>query len=184
MSRVMSRVFFVRHAETDMAGRFCGHSDPELNARGREQARGLLCTEQFDCVYTSDLRRAVSTAEAIGCPVVLRPALREIYFGQWEGLSWEEIERADPDYAREWIARYPGLPAPGGESFAEFEARVLNEVNRLLDQRGPIAVVTHGGVLRVVLQHLQGCSESEAWQRTQSYCCVVTYELALQGEGR
>ncbi len=50
--------------------------------------------------------------------------------------------------------RYPHLPAPSGESFQAFEARVLEEVHRLLDGNpGPIAVVTHGGVLRVVLQH-------------------------------
>jgi broad specificity phosphatase PhoE len=170
----MSRVYFIRHAETEMAGSFCGHLDPELNARGRDQAMALRNLEGLERVYSSDLRRALSTAEAIGRPVVVRPALREIYFGQWEGLSWEEIECADADYAREWLARFPELTAPGGESFREFEARVLEEVNWLLGQTGPIAVVTHGGVLRVVLRHFHGCSDAEAWQRTQSYCCVIT----------
>jgi broad specificity phosphatase PhoE len=172
----MSKVYFIRHAETAMAGRFCGHSDPALNAQGQQQAATLRHLQGLECVYSSDLRRAVSTAEALGLPVTLRPALREIYFGQWEGLSWEEIERADPAYAHEWIARYPDLPAPGGESFAEFEARVVKEIDWLLGQRGPIAVVTHRGVLRVVLQHWHGCSDKEAWQRTQSYCCVVTFQ--------
>ena len=181
----MSRVFFIRHAETEMAGRFCGHSDPELNAHGREQAQGLRSLfgrEPLACVYSSDLRRAKSTADAMGVPVVVRPALREIDFGRWEGLRWEEIERADPEYAREWVDRYPSLTAPGGETFAAFEMRVLGELDWLLDQRRPIAVVTHGGVLRVVLRRLYGCSDDEAWQRTQPYCCVLTYELALQGE--
>ena len=83
----------------------------------------------------------------------------------------------DPEYARKWMARYPHLPAPSGENFQTFEARVLEEVNHLLDNnRGPIAVVTHAGVLRVVLRHLCGCSEEEAWQQTQAYCCVVRYE--------
>ena len=172
----MSRVYFIRHGETAMAGRFCGQSDPELNDRGREQAIGLRSLQGLECVYSSDLRRALSTAEAMGSPVVVRPALREIHFGQWEGLSWEEIERADADYAGEWIARYPALPAPGGESFSEFEARVVEEIDWLLGQRGPIAVVTHAGVLRVVLQHWHGCSDAEAWQRTQSYGCVVTFQ--------
>jgi adenosylcobinamide-GDP ribazoletransferase len=96
----MSRVLFIRHAETDMAGRFCGHSDPDVNAKGRAQLTELahlLSAEAIDAVYSSDLRRARSTAQAIAAarniPLSLRPALREIDFGQWEGLSWEQIEQ-------------------------------------------------------------------------------------------
>jgi alpha-ribazole phosphatase/probable phosphoglycerate mutase len=180
----MSRVLFIRHAETEMAGRFCGHSDPELNAQGRMQVTRLaqlISAEPIDTVYSSDLRRASGTAQAIAAvreiPQVLRPALREMGFGQWEGLRWEQIEQMDPAYAREWVERYPHLPAPSGESFQAFEARVLEEVHRLLDgSPAPIAVVTHGGVLRVVLRHLCGCSDEEAWQQTQGYCCIVRYE--------
>jgi alpha-ribazole phosphatase len=180
----VSRALFIRHAETEMAGRFCGHSDPELNDQGRMQLTvlaQLLSSEPIDAVYSSDLRRASSTAQAIAAaraiPQVLRPALREIDFGQWEGLSWQEIVQKDPDHARKWIADYPHLPAPSGESFQAFEARVLREVNHLLcGNDGPIAVVTHGGVLRVVLRHLCGCSDEEAWQQTQAYCCIVRHE--------
>jgi alpha-ribazole phosphatase len=180
----MSRVLFIRHAETEMAGRFCGHSDPDLSARGQAQLAGLaqvLCTETIGALYSSDLRRARSTAQAIAAgrnlPLTLRPALREIHFGNWEGLTWGQIDQIDPEYARRWVDRYPYMPAPAGESFQEFEARVLEEVNHLIDRdRGSIAVVTHAGVLRVVLRHLRGYSEQEAWQQTQSYCCVVRYE--------
>jgi broad specificity phosphatase PhoE len=180
----MSRVLFIRHAQTEMAGRFCGHSDPDLNTQGRMQLTsltGLLSAEPIDIVYSSDLRRASATAQGIAAvrqiPQVVRPALREIDFGQWEGLSWEQIEQMYAEYARTWIARYPHLPAPAGESFQAFEARVLREVNHLLDgNRSPIAVVTHGGVLRVVLRHLCGCSDEEAWQQTRAYCCTVRYE--------
>ena len=66
----MSRVLFIRHAETEMAGRFCGHSDPELNAQGRMQLTSLahqLSAEPIDTVYSSDLRRASATAQAIAC---------------------------------------------------------------------------------------------------------------------
>jgi alpha-ribazole phosphatase len=186
----MSRVLFIRHAETEMQGRFCGHSDPDLNDQGLAQLTSLarlLSVEPIDTVYSSDLRRAKSTAQAIAAardiPQVLRPALREIDFGRWEGLSWEQIERVDPAYASRWIACHPRLPAPAGESFQAFEARILREVNHLLDcNRGPIAVVTHGGVLRVILRHLCGCSDSQAWQQTRPYCCVVRYEA--KGESR
>jgi alpha-ribazole phosphatase len=184
----MSRVLFIRHAETEMTGRYCGHSDPDLNAKGRARLTKLsesLAEEMLDTVYSSDLRRATSTAQAIAAsrniPQVLRPALREINFGDWEGLTWEDIERLDPEYAQNWVKSYPNLHAPSGESFEDFERRVLTEVNHLIDRNpGPIAVVTHGGVLRVVLRHLCGYSEPMAWQETQQYCCVVRYER--QGE--
>lgn len=186
----MPRAFFIRHAETEMAGRFCGHSDPDLSERGRAQLSPLgqlLSAERIEAVYSSDLRRALSTAEAIATcrniPLALRPALREISFGQWEGRSWDEIERLDPEYARQWMAVYPHLPAPGGETFQAFEARVLEEVNHLLAHHpAPMAVVTHAGVLRVILRHLCGRSEAAAWQETQPYCCVVRYEA--KGEHR
>jgi alpha-ribazole phosphatase len=184
----MSRVLFIRHAETEMAGRYCGHSDPDLSAQGRAQLTALaqsLAEEELDTVYSSDLRRAASTAQAIAAgrniPQVLRPALREIHFGDWEGMSWEQIERLDPEYAQKWVDSYPRLPAPSGENFEAFERRVVMEVNHLMDRsRGPIAVVTHGGALRVVLRHWCGYSEARAWQETQQYCCVVRYE----GEGK
>ena len=180
----MRRVFFIRHAETEMAGRYCGHSDPDLNAQGRAQLTRLsrlLAEEMLETVYSSDLRRAASTAKAIAAgrniPQVLRPALREIHFGDWEGMCWEEIERLNPGYAQTWMKSYPNLPTPSGESFEDFERRVLTEVKHLMDRSpGPIAVVTHGGVLRVVLRHLCGYSDSRAWQETQQYCCVVKYE--------
>jgi alpha-ribazole phosphatase len=186
----MSRVLFIRHAETEMAGRYCGHSDPDLNEQGRAQLTRLaqlLAEEILHTVYSSDLRRAATTAQAIAAgrniPRVLRPALREIDFGDWEGMSWEEIERSDPQYAQKWVDSYPHLPAPSGESFQDFERRVLTEVGHLIDRSsGPIAVVTHGGVLRVILRHLCGSSEPKAWQETQSYCCVVLYEA--KGESK
>jgi alpha-ribazole phosphatase len=181
----MSHALFIRHAETAMAGRFCGHSDPGLNERGRNQLILLLeqlSEETIEFIYSSDLQRAISTAEAIATnrklPLVTRPALREIDFGQWEGRSWVEIELSNAEGAQKWMAAYPHLPAPEGETFDTFEARVLEEVNGLLARHaGPFAVVTHAGVLRVVLRRLCGCSEEMAWQRTQSYCCIVRYEM-------
>jgi alpha-ribazole phosphatase len=180
----MSEILFLRHAETDMAGSFCGHSDPDLNARGRIQVAELinrLGVETIGAVYTSDLRRAYATgvavAEAFGVDCHMRGSLREISFGQWEGLTWEEIERRDQDYACRWAAEYPNLPAPDGEDFRAFEVRVSNEVTLLAmaaeNKSGNIAVVTHAGVLRTVLCRLYGCSEDDARKLTGAYCSIV-----------
>lgn len=179
----MSSLLFIRHAETDMAGTFCGHSDPPICSYGYSQMNTLatrLEPEVFDAIYCSDLRRALATAESLaqkfGIPVTILPRLREIYFGEWEGLRWTEIEQRDPAYALRWSESFPNLPAPGGEAFAVFRARVLEQVEDLVrlpdDKR--IAVVTHGGVMRVVLQTFLGHSKEQAWEATKSHCSSFT----------
>lgn len=176
----MSGLLFIRHAETDMAGTFCGHSDPPVNGRGKRQILDLighLAHEAIDEVYCSDLRRAVSTAgpvaQASAAPVTKRQSLREIYFGDWEGLTWTEIEQLDPAYAKRWVQEFPHLPAPGGEAFADFQTRIIEEIRHLffLAEDKRIAVVTHRGVMRVVLRAFHGCTEQEAFDLTNLYCC-------------
>ncbi len=192
----MERVTYfllVRHVETDMTGRFCGHSDPQLNERGRQQLAGLvnqLSEHPIRRVYTSDLRRARETAEAIakhfGAQLYVRPGLREIHFGLWEGLSWSEIELRDPVSAKNWTQGYPNSTAPGGESFQQFESRVRGEIAFLLGEatKATIAVLTHAGVIRVVLTKGCGVPEQEAWNRTKDHGSVValdTNDIDLAG---
>jgi len=187
----MEGLLFIRHAETDLAGTFCGHSDPPLNARGRIQVRELIARfpgDHFDAIYSSDLRRAADTAtslaQAFAVPCTKTSELREIYFGDWEAMTWAEIERRDADYARRWTESFPNLAAPNGEIYAAFESRVLQEIDRLLDLAADqrIAVVTHGGVMRVVLRHLLGHTEEQAWELTKPYCSFFAYAEAAVPE--
>ena len=168
-----------------MAGRFCGHSDPQLNERGHKQLTGLvnrLSKHAIRGVYTSDLRRAQQTAEAIakhfGVRLYVRPSLREIHFGRWDGLSWSEIEVRDPFLAKRWAETYPNSTAPAGESSQQFNSRVRGEMTFLLREttKGPIAVVTHAGFIRVVLTNWCKVSEQAAWDRTKDYASVVALD--------
>ncbi len=171
---------FIRHAETDLAGTFCGRSDPPLNAVGEAQLGSLLqriACFPYAAIYSSDLVRAHATAQSIakisGTPVHLARALREIDFGDWETLSWEQIEQRDPAYAARWVAQFPNLPAPGGEPIPLFKHRVLAEIARLrhLDQN--LAIVTHAGPLRVLLEELGHFAPHHAWERTREYTCTI-----------
>ncbi len=184
----MKHLLLIRHAETDMAGRFCGHSDPELNERGHRQLSGVvsrLSEHAIRRIYTSDLRRARQTAEAIaahfGIEFEVRPDLREIYFGQWEGLSWSEIEARDPALAKSWAEQYPNSMAPGGESLQQFEHRVRAESAFLFAAATecPIAVVAHAGFIRVLLTNFYGTPEEEAWKLTKEYGSVVALDINL-----
>jgi alpha-ribazole phosphatase/probable phosphoglycerate mutase len=180
-------LLLVRHVETDMAGRFCGHSDPELNERGRQQLAGLLnrlSEHSIRRVYSSDLRRARQTAEAIAkhfrAELQVRPGLREIHFGLWEGLSWNEIEVRDPVLAKNWATNHPNSTAPGGESSQQFASRVRREIAFLLAEatKSPIAAVAHAGFIRVVLTNWCGVSEQEAWDRTKEYGSIVAFDTS------
>ena len=182
-------LLFIRHAETDMAGTFCGHSDPPVNHRGHQQISNLLHQLQhvpIDIVHTSDLVRATTTAailaHAHGTKIVTNTDLREIHFGMWEGLTWQRVQAADPTSAQRWIDCFPNLPAPDGESFAVFQQRVLTAVNTLhrqTDHRHG-AIVTHAGVMRVVLEALCGFSQKEAWDLTSTYCSSFNFPYPVK----
>jgi alpha-ribazole phosphatase len=180
----MNNLLFIRHAETDMAGTFCGQSDPTVNAAGHRQIQKLaesLRTEPIAAVFTSDLQRSVMTArtlaESFAIPCITRPALREIDFGKWEGLTWEEIEKLDSTFAQQWLEAFPHLTPPDGESSEIFEGRVMAETSYLLSQSESslIAVVTHAGVMRAVLRTLCGLDEKTTWTLTKPHCCTFRY---------
>ncbi len=181
----MNTLLFIRHAETDLAGCFCGQLNPPVNERGRGEIEELLKAlkdESIDAIYASDLSRSLATADAIGRMLGLSPIavpdLREIDFGEWEGLSWAEIESHDQAFARRWSEAYPNLAAPNGELFETFQSRVLTEIDRLLavSSQRCAAVVTHAGVMRVVLRSRCGLEEEEAWERTKAYCGFFRYQ--------
>lgn len=178
----MSAIVLIRHAETDLAGKFCGQSDPDLNALGQQRLISLaekLAPLGITRIYSSDLRRARQTATAIakqlGVPVELRPGLREIHFGLWEGLTWEELERQYPGEARLWVKDFPAHSAPGGERYRDFATRVESEFKAVIADRDPTtrAVVTHRGVMQYALTHFFGFSEDDARKQTEDYGAIV-----------
>ena len=180
----MNGLLFIRHAETDMASTFCGQSDPPVSTAGHRQVQRLaesLRAESIAAVFTSDLQRSVTTARALAeffaIPYITRPALREIDFGKWDGLTWNQIEKLDSTFSQQWLDSFPSLTPPGGESFEVFEARVMAETSYLLNQckSSLIAVVTHAGVMRAVLRTLCGLDDRTAWTLTKPYCCTFRY---------
>jgi broad specificity phosphatase PhoE len=177
----MSDILLIRHGSTDLAGTFCGHSDPSLNQRGRQQVAALIEEvegDMIEAVYASDLQRARETAAALATaravPLYILPGLREIHFGEWEGLNWSEVEARDGQYAERWMLEYPNLATPGGEAVDEFEARVLAAVQTLLrSEQRPIAIVGHAGVMRVVMRRLGGFTDDQCFAQTKEYCSMV-----------
>ncbi|RDI94734.1 histidine phosphatase family protein [Meiothermus sp. QL-1] len=150
----MGEVWLVRHGETlwNAEGRLTGWSDVPLSPKGEDQARRLgdwLRRERFEGVLASDLRRAVETARlAYAEPELQLEALREIDFGELDGLPWAAL----PEVHRQALLAFEGFQAPGGESVEAFRRRVFGVLEGL--GVGRYLVFTHGGVLRLVLRAL------------------------------
>ena len=161
----MTQLLVARHGETDWnrEGRWQGHGGPGLNETGRRQAEALagrLSGLKIDALYTSDLARAVETAEILaartGCTPVLERGLREVDNGDWRGLTRAQVRERNPAGYRRWLNGEPGWS--GGESYEEMHRRVIETVQRLLDahRRGRILVVSHGGAVRAIVAHATG----------------------------
>lgn len=158
----MSRVLLVRHGLTEFnsARRFAGYSDVEMSPDGYrqvEQLRQRLANEKIDAIYSSDLGRALATAEVIASgrtvDIVTCAELREMNYGGIEGLTFPEIGRLYPDLA-ELIAKFSlQLEFPGGESFAGFIERTTKFLERL-EKHTPsetVLITSHSGPLRVLV---------------------------------
>ena len=179
----------MRHGITEYNStrRFAGYSDVEMSADGYRQVEKLrdrLANEKIDAVYSSDLRRALVTAEVISSghnvDVVTCAELREINYGDAEGLTFDEISRLYPELA-ESITNYSlELKFPGGESFEEFIVRTSKFLDRLNKHTSEqtVLIVSHSGPLRVLVCELLGIEQSH-WRQFRcdnaSLSIVETY---------
>jgi probable phosphoglycerate mutase len=170
----VTELLLVRHGETDWnrERRFQGHADPPLNDAGREQAHELaetLAGQGIDAIYTSDLQRARETAEILaarfGSEVVALRELREIDVGDWQGLTWPEIEERHPDGAARW--HRDGHGWDGGETYDQLRERIVAAL-RGIAERHPgrrVLVVGHGGTVRATRAFVDGVPVAESRRR-------------------
>jgi alpha-ribazole phosphatase len=168
----MTHLYLVRHGETDWNAQGCylGHRDIPLNARGRTQAQALAQRLQnivFDSVYTSDLIRAHETA------TILQPMhkplpllwLRELNFGDFEGLTHQGVAEQYPKQVTEWQSNIQQAP-PRGESVIQLADRIMQFIEHLAiyRQEQRLLIVSHGGPLRILLSLLLGHPLEKHWQ--------------------
>lgn len=157
-SGVRTELIVVRHGETawNAEQRMQGHTDSQLSARGRAQARALgerMRAEPFDALYSSDLARAHDTARAVaattGHTVRLDHRLRERAFGIFEGLTRAEMQARYPEEHARFRGGDPDYAVPGGESARAFYQRSMGcFVDLAIRHAGArIMVVAHGLLL-------------------------------------
>ena len=157
------KIFLIRHGQTEsnIQGRYQGSLDTILTETGKEQAKlakKYLSQVNFSSIYSSPMKRALESAnifaEGTGIEIKIREGLKELNFGKWEGLQFEEINRIYRKDYQDWLSDPYKHPPTGGESFGALILRAEADITKMLEENedgSNIAVITHGGVILALI---------------------------------
>jgi alpha-ribazole phosphatase len=187
----MARLLLIRHGQTKLhkADRFWGKTDIELSDTGirqAEQLRDRLSRIKIDTVYASTLLRAAETAEIVASrhkvKVVALKELCECSFGYVEGLTFREISQKYPELAGE-LASGKAVSFPGGENLEQLNQRVQRFLEKLKTHKpeSKIAIIAHGGPLRLLICNLLGLGIEHWLQLRIDHASLSIVETYPQG---
>ncbi len=194
MSRA-TNVLLIRHGQSEgnAERRFGGHTATPLSPRGRAQAIATakaLSTESLTAIYSSDLHRAVETAQPLSDLTKLKiqtaEAFRERSVGVMEGLTFEDAAEKHPDQYAALLRRDFELVLTGGESYRQLLDRAWEKLDEVisLNAGGRIAVFSHTGTICILALHLMGSLDSPALKPVwigSSNCGISRFELRQDG---
>jgi len=160
-----TRLFLLRHGEVEARYHriFGGRIDMDLSPRGHEQAKALaeyLAGTHFNSIYVSPMKRAQQTVAPLaaqkGLAATTLAGLHEVDFGDWTGLSWQQVQERFGVSAFDWLAKLEAGEVPGAETGPQYRARIEPGLKQILrDCPGQaVAIVCHGGVIRMLLSLL------------------------------
>jgi broad specificity phosphatase PhoE len=182
----MTRLFWIRHAPTH-ARTMVGWTDlPADLSDHAALARLDAHLPRRAVILSSDLSRAVATADALAAGrdrLPHDPDLREIHFGAWEGLRHDEVSAAAPDHIRRFWETPGDISPPGGESWNDLSARITRATDRLLAHHAgrDIVVVAHFGAILAAVQRARGCPTTEVFSHRIEPLSVTTLEIGSGG---
>lgn len=191
----VTRILLVRHGQSkgNAEGRFGGHTATPLSARGKRQAEAAaraLSSEKITAIYSSDLLRAVETAEPLarltGLEINRTTAFRERSVGVMEGLTFEEAAEQHPEQYAALIHRDFEHVILGGESYRQMLDRASSELDRAIEQYrgGRICVFAHTGTICILALHLMGALDAPelrpVWISTAN-CGISRIEVRSDG---
>lgn len=183
-----TRIVLIRHGQTawNREARFRGRADIELDEFGVRQAEatGRYVTSRWPlvAVYASPLQRALQTAEAVaraqGLEVQPLAGLLDIDFGEWQGLSGEEVAQRYPDLYRAWWEAPHTVRIPGGESLDDVRGRVVEALEAVVERHPgqTVALVSHTCTNRVLLCAVLGLGNERFWRLGQDTCAVNVFD--------
>jgi probable phosphoglycerate mutase len=189
----MTKIILVRHGHVEGISpeHFRGRADLLLTPEGRQQAeataRRIHATWQPAAVYTSPLHRCRATGEAIGNPFRLSPSplggLIDIDYGQWQGLTPDEVRRRWPKPLDSWYRTPDWVAIPGGETLQTVLTRTVTTLREVICRHPTetTVLVGHDSVNRVILLHALALPLSRYWRLGQNPCAINEIDFSEDG---
>lgn len=184
----MTEIILVRHGQTiwNESRRYQGHTDIPLSDIGLEQTYKVqqrLAKEKIDVFYVSDLKRAYETGQIIAKPhkkeVLIDKDLREINFGDWEGLAYSEIMAKYQDIATKFYQNPTSVCIPGGESCESLLKRCRKILTKIVEKHPThsVLIASHGGTIRAMVIAAMGWDMSCFWRLRLDNTAICRLEL-------
>jgi alpha-ribazole phosphatase len=172
-------VDLLRHGETCGGARFRGTQDDQLTRAGWQRMQGAVADRTWDRIVTSPARRCAAFAEdlsaRLGLPMEVWSEIGERDFGAWEGRKAEEIPLGE---LSQFWADPVGFTPPGAEPFAALQSRSLSAWRRLREHDAEqVLVITHGGIIRVLLGAVLGMPPSHLLFIEVPHACLSRIRL-------
>ena len=177
-------ITLLRHGEVELGNVFCGSTNPALSDTGWSQMqKSIEDEESWDKVISSPLQRCSEFAESLAVQEELEfitdERFQEIDFGDWDGISPQDILEGDPDTLNAWWKSPTRVIPPNGEAFLDFRSRVLKAFHEISENNkgGNLLLVTHAGVIRVVLMHILGMQDENLFRLNVDYASISRIRL-------
>ncbi len=163
----MTKLLVIRHgqSEANLQSLFAGHWDSPLTELGQTQAKVtaeyIAANYHVDAVYTSDLCRAAAVGQAVstatGAPITTTKSLREIRAGEWEKVSFEDLNQNWPSF-QVWLKDIGNAACDGGETVAELQKRIVTAVGQIAESHPDqtLVLTTHATAIRVLQCYCEG----------------------------
>jgi len=189
----LTRIYLIRHAEAEgnIYRRAHGQANGQIIGRALKQIEQLkerFIAEEISAVYSSDLQRAVTTADAICAPRGIKPVtdrrLREVMMGAWEDIAWGNLEYYEPEMNRLFSIDPARWRVDGGEEYSLVQKRMtgcISEIGKRHDG-GSVAVFSHGFAIRTFLCAILGVASHEIVK--VPYCDNTAVALLVYDNGR
>ena len=183
-----TRIHLLRHGQVEgfEQKRYNGQGDIPLTALGRQQSAafaGRFQHHQLAAIYSSDLVRCRTAADQIAIlqatAPVYREDLRELHIGDWEGQTWQQLEKRYPELWQARLADIVNVAPPAGENLLQLAQRVRPVIEEMVAAHagGEIVLVGHGGVNRVILLDAIGAPLERLFHIEQDFGChnIIDY---------
>jgi alpha-ribazole phosphatase len=172
-------ITLLRHGEVELGNVFCGSTDPALTDKGWAQMqKSIEDEESWDKVISSPLQRCSEFSESLAAQEELEcttdERFQEIDFGDWDGISPQEILAENPDPLNAWWKSPTKVVPPNGEAFLDFRSRVLKAFYEMSESNkgGNLLLVTHAGVIRIILMHVLGMQDENLFRLNVDYASI------------